>query len=142
MPCYWDTSALLALIFDESRTAHVRQLALRKSGLPGYTSFFSLVEMESVYARRMAEGSLNANQLPQLRLRAQRLEAALGILWPDEDILRDARHLVLEQGLRPGDALQLASARILARNDEETTFVCLDAKLAQAAQAVGLAVAG
>lgn len=141
MRYYWDSSALLALIFEEPRTAAMRHLASRKAGLPGYTTFFSLIEMESAYARRMAEGSLKAGDLPRLRLTAQRLEAALGILWADEEIMKDARHLILEQGLRPGDAIQLASARLLARDGEETTFVCLDAKLSQAAQAVGLAVA-
>lgn len=134
---YWDTSALLALIFEEPRSADVRRLALKRGALPGYTSFFSFIEMESAYARRISERALKTSQLPELRLKAQRLESSLGLIWADEETLRDARHLVLEQGLRPGDALQLASARLLLKNDDGATFICLDEKLNQAAQAVG-----
>ena len=138
---YWDTSALLALIFDEPRGEEVRRLALKRGALPGYTSFFSFIEMESAYSRRLSEGALKSLQLPELRLKAQKLESSLGLLWADEETLRDARHLVLEQGLRPGDALQLASARLLLQNGAGATFVCLDEKLNQAAQAGGLAPA-
>lgn len=134
---YWDTSALLPLIFEEPSSAGVRRLALKKGALPGYTSFFSFIEMESAYARRISEGALKTAQLPELRLKAHRLESSLGVIWADEETLRDARHLVLEQGLRPGDALQLASARLLLKNDDGAAFVCLDEKLNQAAQAVG-----
>jgi predicted nucleic acid-binding protein len=134
---YWDTSALLALIFEEPRSEDVRRLALKKGALPGYTSFFSFIEMESAYSRRLSEGALKSSQLPELRLKAQQLESSLGLLWADEEALRDARHLVLEQGLRPGDALQLASARLLLQGDG-AAFVCLDRKLNQAAQSVGL----
>lgn len=138
---YWDTSALLALIFEEPRGEEVRRLAQKKDALPGYTSFFTFIEMESAYARRMSEGALKSSQLPELRLKAQKLESSLALIWPDEDTLKDARHLVLEQGLRPGDALQLASARLLLAAGEGASFVCLDEKLNQAAQAVGLAPA-
>jgi len=138
---YWDTSALLALLFDEPQGAEVRRLALTRGALPGYTSFFSFIEMESAYSRRLSEGALKSSQLPELRLKAQKLEASLGLLWADEEALKDARHLVLEQGLRPGDALQLASARLLLQNGGRATFVCLDKKLDQAAQAVGLVAA-
>ncbi len=138
---YWDTSALLALIFDEPRGEDVRRAALKKGALPGYTSFFSFIEMESAYSRRLSEGALKSSQLPELRLKAQKLESSFGRIWADEETLRDARHLVLEQGLRPGDALQLASARLLLQNGDEVAFVCLDEKLNQAAQAVGLASA-
>lgn len=138
---YWDTSALLALIFEEPRGQDLRRLALKSGALPGYTSFFSFIEMESAYSRRMSEGAFKSSQLPELRLKAQKLESTLGLLWADEETLRDARHLVLEQGLRPGDALQLASARILLQNGDGASFVCLDEKLNQAAQAVGLAPA-
>ncbi|MEK7857929.1 MAG: type II toxin-antitoxin system VapC family toxin [Elusimicrobiota bacterium] len=138
---YWDTSALLALLFEEPQGDDLRRLALKKGALPGYTSFFSFIEMESAYSRRLSEGALNNSQLPELRLKAQKLESSLGVIWSDEETLRDARHLVLEQGLRPGDALQLASARLLLQDGSQATFVCLDKKLNQAAQAVGLASA-
>lgn len=138
---YWDTSALLALIFAEPRGDDLRRLAHKGGALPGYTSFFSFIEMESAYSRRLSDGALKSSQLPELRLKAQKLESTLGLIWADEETLRDARHLVLEQGLRPGDALQLASARLLLRDKDGAAFICLDEKLNQAAQSVGLAPA-
>lgn len=134
---YWDTSALLALILDEPQSEALRRLALKGGALPGYTSYFSFIEMESAYSRRLSDGSLKSSRLPELRLKAQKLESSLGLIWADVESLREARYLVLEQGLRPGDALQLASARLLLGGGG-TTFVCLDEKLNQAAQAAGL----
>jgi len=139
--CYWDTSALLALLFQEPGTRQVRETASRGRGLPGYTSFFTLLEMESAYARRLAEGSLTAEGLTRLRLSAQRLEAALALIWPDRDLLDQARRLVLELGLKPADALQLASALLAAGQEQAPCFASLDKRLSQAAQAAGLRLA-
>lgn len=138
MPCYWDTSALLALILQEAGTRRARGLAGRGGGRLGYTSFFTLIEMESAYARRLAEGSLAERDLPRLRLQAQRLERSLGLVWADPPLLEDARRLVLELGIRPGDGLQLATARLVARQAPTCLFAALDRKLNEAAQAAGL----
>ncbi len=137
MACYWDTSALLALLFRESGTKEARA-AVARGGLPGYTSFFTLIEMEAAYSRRMAEGSLSKEDLPSLRLQAQRLEGSLALIWPDEALAAEAKRLVLELGLRPGDALQAASALLVARNGTKIVFASLDARLDKAAQALGL----
>lgn len=134
---YWDTSALLALIFEEPDSGALARLA--EDALPGYTSFFTFIEMESAYSRRIAQGVLKGGSLPGLRMKAQRLESSLGVLWADQETMHEARRLVLEQGLRPGDALQLASALLLQRGS--TFVVSLDQKLRQAAQAVGLSSA-
>lgn len=138
MTCYWDTSALLALLFKEPATKSVRLLASKERGLPGYTSFFSFIEMESAYSRRMMEGSLLSKELSRLRLQAQKLEGALAMLWPEREVLSLGRRLAFEFGLKPGDALQLASSQLLAQNQSPVIFVSLDDKLNEAAQAVGL----
>lgn len=141
MSCYWDSSALLALIFEEAATRRARALANRPTALPGYTSFFTQIEMESAYARRLSEGTLVVTGLPQVRLQAAQVDQELGLIWADSSLLEDARRLVLELGLRPGDALQLASARVAASQDESCAFASLDRKLNQAAQAIGLRLA-
>lgn len=138
MSGYWDTSALLALLFQEPATSRVRRLASQKGGLPGYTAFFTFIEMEAAYTRRLAESSLSQDDLTRLRLQAQRLENDLGIIWADKEVLLHAKHFAAEIGLRPGDALQLASAKVLAQKDSNLSFVCLDGKLNKAAEAVGL----
>lgn len=141
MACYWDTSALLALVFLEPATREARSLAQKGSGLPGYTSFFTLIEMESAYARRLAEGSLDERDLPRVRLQAQRLQSSLGLVWADAPLTDAARRLVLELGLRPGDGLQLATARLVADQEPGCAFASLDQKLNEAAQAAGLRLA-
>ncbi len=138
MACYWDTSALLALLFKEPASNAVRALIQEGEGLPGYTSFFTWIEMESAYARRLAEGSITSEGLSALRLESQRLECALALVWPDAETLADARRLVLEMGLRPADALQLACALVVARQEPGTPFASLDRKLVLAARAAGL----
>ena len=137
MACYWDSSALLALIFREPGAKEARA-AVSRGGLPGYTSFFTSIEMEAAYARRVAEGALNKEELPNLRLQAKRLEAALVVVWPDESVVADSKRLVLELGLRPADALQAASALLVARAAPKTQFASLDDRLNRAAQAAGL----
>lgn len=138
---YWDTSALLSLVFEETKTASVSRLASREQGLPGYTSFFSLIEQESAFFRRISDGTLKPNLLPAARLAAQAVESTLTILWPDEEVLRGARRFVLEHGLRPGDAVQLACAVLLREEMKDVAFVCLDERLCRAARATGLMVA-
>ncbi len=140
-PCYWDTSALLAMLFQEPGSAKVRDLAFRAGGLPGYTSFLTFIELESAYARRLAEGSLARDALSRLRLEARELDAALAVIWMDDEILADARANVAELGLRPADAIQLASARAAAKAEARTKFASLDGRLNEAARAVGLALA-
>lgn len=139
-PCYWDTSALLAILFQEPGLSQVRNLAFHEGGLPGYTSFLTFVEMESAYARRIAEGALGRDALSRLRLEARELEAALAVIWPDDEILADARRNVAELGLRPADAIQLASASAAVKAESRTFFISLDERLNEAAQAVGLAL--
>lgn len=141
MTCYWDTSALLALLFSEEASVRARKLAARQRGLPGYTSFFTFIEMESAYARRLAEGSLSGEDLSRLRLKSRELESALAVIWPDAQILDQARRMVPELGLRPADALQLASARMAADAKPGTALATFDERLSRAAKALGLAVA-
>lgn len=138
--CYWDTSAVLALLFDEHGSQKMRHLAFQADGLPGWTSFYTLVEMESAFSRRLKDGTLTAELLPRLRVQAQKVQAALSLVWADEEIVDDSRRYVFELGLRPGDALQLASARCVAKQEPKARFASLDQKLAEAAAAAGLAV--
>ena len=138
--CYWDTSALLAVLLDEAAAPRAKQLA-NEGGLPGYTSFFTFIEMESAFSRRISEGILVREALSGLRLKAREIETALIVVWPDQSLLDDARRIVSETGLRPGDALQLASARVALKSEEAMRFASLDHRLNEAAQAVGLSLA-
>jgi len=139
LTCYWDTSALLPLLFDEPRSKDMLRLASEGGGLPGYTSFFTLLEMEAAFSRKLGQGSLGEGGLVPLRAQARMLEEALALLWPDAGALESCRRLAMEFGLKPGDALQLGSALILAQGCQDACFVSLDARLNEAAAAAGLA---
>jgi predicted nucleic acid-binding protein len=139
-PCYWDSSALVALLLDEVGAARIHRAA-DEGGLPGYTSFFSFVEMESAFSRRIAEGVLTQDTLVNLRLKSRQIESTLTVIWPVQALLDDARRLVADTGLRAGDALQLASAKAALRTDSAILFASLDKRLNVAAQAVGLSLA-
>ena len=136
---YWDTSALLALVFQESHTKSVRSFLESESALPGHTSFFSVVEMESALHRRVAENSL-IGELTEVRLQMKRLEAGLSLIWVAQDMLASCRKSIMEYGLRPGDALQLASALALTA-DHDLVLVSLDDRLNKAARASQLSCA-
>lgn len=137
MVYYWDTSALLALLFYEKHSQQLRSL-VSKNRLPGYTTFFTFIEMESAFSRRITEGSIPADDLTDFRLQIQILEATLGLIWPDIKLLSESRQVILQYGLKPGDAIQLASSIVLTEEKKDVTFVCLDHKLNQAARACGL----
>ncbi len=131
---YWDTSALLTLVFQESQSKSVKAFLEKEKSLPAYTAFFTLVEIESAIHRRIQEGSL-LTDLTEIRILIKQLESGLSLIWPTREILADCRRAVMEYGLRPGDALQLASLRVLLAAQQIPVLVCLDDRLNRAAEA-------
>ncbi len=140
-PCYWDTSALLAILFKEPGSNKIHRRAFEEGGIPGYTSFLTFVEIQSAISRRISDGSLDTEALARLRLDEREIEISLVVVWPDEDILDDSRRSVSELGLRPADAVHMASARASVKAEPRIQFACLDGRLNAAAQAVGLDLA-
>lgn len=136
-PFYWDTSALLTLAFAEPQTRKVRAFVEDNKALPAYTSFITLIEMESALERRIAEGSLRGG-LPDTRIALKTIESGLTLIWPEQGLVSLARRCVMEYSLRAGDAIQLASALELATEYPQVTFVCLDDRLSRASVAAQL----
>ena len=136
---YWDTSALLTLIFDESGSDSLRKWVNREGALPGYSSFFTQIEIESALFRRMEEGSLGG-EMGNVRAALTELHSQVAYVWADSSILTQAKRCAIEYGLRPGDSLQLATALELATELKQILFITLDKKLTKCAQAAGLTV--
>jgi hypothetical protein len=72
---------------------------------------------------------------------------SLALNWhevaPSESLRRSAERLLRVHSLRAADSLQLAAALVAANHDPQSIeFVCLDARLAAAAQREGFAVLG
>ena len=131
---YWDTSALLSLVFQESSSKNIRSFVEKEKSLPAYTSFFTTIEMESALHQRVAAGSL-VSELTEIRLQMKELQEGLALIWPSSELLLVSCKKVMEFNLRPGDALQLASSIALTGQGAAVCFVCLDERLNNSAKA-------
>lgn len=135
---YWDTSAILPLVFAEEHSKSVRVFLERENALPGYSCFFSLLEIESALNRRISEGTLKLTDLAEVRLKVRTLELGVSLIWPNMAILTESRKAAIQFNLRPGDALQLASCHALMETTHDIFFICLDARLNKSAKASNL----
>ena len=135
---YWDTSALASMLFGESEGKKLILWAKENTALPGYSSFFTWIELESALQRRVSQGEIALENLTTMQVAIESLSRNLAILWPDITVTGEAKNQIAKMGLKPGDALQLASALLAKREVGNVIFVCLDKKLSQAAIANGL----
>jgi uncharacterized protein len=131
---YWDTSALVPLVVAEAETPSMR--ALLEEDQEIVTWALTSVEFASAIERRARQGELG----PVVRRQAL---ARLRQLWDEitsvEVVRRRALGVLARHELRAADAVQLGAALAIA--DEiggPVAFVCLDARLADAADREGL----
>ncbi|MEW6776212.1 MAG: type II toxin-antitoxin system VapC family toxin [Bdellovibrionota bacterium] len=137
---YWDSSALVASLLAEERTGEVRSFAARHGDLRSYTAILTPLEVESAIQRRLKERSLSPQQAARARLLAIDFRKRTYLATADQDVLDGALHLQKIYGLRPGDAVQLASARAGTGNPSTVHFLCLDEELNDAARQEGFNV--
>lgn len=138
---YWDASALIPLIVAEEASTRIRRLFRDDPMI--VTWAWTRVEIASAVERRAREGSLSR------RMRAECLER-FGRLADQWDEVVDvaavrirAMQVLARQSVRAADAAQLGAAMLLSEDDHASTeFVCLDQKLALAAEREGFRVVG
>jgi predicted nucleic acid-binding protein len=136
---YWDSSALVPLLLEESRTQALTDLLSRDFEV--VTWWGSRVECHSAIYRHVHAGRLG----PKIAAAAEAVLAALAARWLEigaNEILREtAQRLLRGHPLRTGDALQLAGA-IVASDFRPSTLeiVCCDQRLATAARREGFTV--
>ena len=121
---YLDTSAAAKLLIEEAESNALGDL-LRSAGTPLVTSRVGVVELRRV-GRRSGAGAD----------RADALASTLVVVELDETVERHAVNI--DPSLGALDAIQLATA--LAAGDSLDGFVCYDARLAAAAESLGLTV--
>ncbi len=124
---YFDSSALLKLLFDEPESAALVSWLQDREGLPPVSS--ELTQVEVIIASRRLD--------PAVVPVARRLLGQVDLVPLRGAVLRAAE--VGEPPLRTLDALHLASALVLGAG--LSAFLTYDARLAAAAQAAGLPVA-
>lgn len=135
---YWDSSAIVPLLFAEPRTAFARGLLERDEHVVVWWS--TDLECCSAVARRYRDGT----QTPQAQAEAMSTLDLLRASWyeisPSEEIKKQARRLLNVHPLRAGDALQLAAAIQWSGHGGGGEFVCFDERLAEAARREGFHV--
>lgn len=134
---FWDSSAVVPLLVDESPRDPLLELLRRDSDMIVWWG--TLVECASAIARREREGALSAASKAFERLRTMAGE------WHEvlaTDAVRSAAVRMLRvHALRAGDSLQLAAAFVAAEHDPPTLeFVSLDDRLSEAAGREGFRV--
>jgi predicted nucleic acid-binding protein len=101
------------------------------------------VECESAIARLEREGKLQPRSAAAARARLGRFAATWQEVQPLELLREDALRFLRVHDLRAADALQLAAGVAAAEGRPATlAFVCLDDRLAAAAEREGFTVAG
>jgi predicted nucleic acid-binding protein len=138
---FWDASALVPLLVEESSSADLRRSAA--TGATIATWWGAVIECASALGRRERSGALDADGSSASIATLQRLAVAWLEVPPTEQLRDDARRLVRVHDLRAADALQLAAARVAADGDPGTLpFVTLDERLALAASREGFPILG
>ncbi|MEI6806290.1 MAG: type II toxin-antitoxin system VapC family toxin [Myxococcaceae bacterium] len=134
---YWDTSAFAAGLIGEDNSSLVFSFLKQHANLKSYTSLFTFLEIESAFQRRLNDKSLSLDSVRIARVAVSRFRQNVRVIPADESLLDIALHYQKIYGLRAGDALQLASARVGMETPSRVQFMCLDKLLNQAAAGEG-----
>ena len=135
---FWDSSALVPVLNDESRSVEARGLSSNDTIV---VAWHTRVEVFSAFARLRREGSIDDSCLDRHFAKLEQMASDWIEIQPLEDVRRTALRLLRAHALRTLDALQLASAWFASEGRPDTLdFVCFDARLASAAQREGFCV--
>jgi len=137
---YWDTSALFAFVIAEKHSGQIRDQVAKQGVSATYTAIITPLEFESAIQRRLSERTLNLREADRARLFGVDFRKRAYLVPLDQNALDTALHLQKIYGLRPGDAIQLASARLGTDNPSRVRFLCLDERLTEAAKREGFQV--
>lgn len=134
---YLDSSALVKLFVREDGSDSVGSLVGTASFVA--TSRISYVETVAAFARAGREGRFTPSQEKQAGRNLDRHWRGIAIVEVDDPLTREAARLCRQLTLRAADAIHLASAAVLA-NDEEIVFACWDRRLAESAAQIGFSI--
>ena len=134
---YFDTSAVVKRYIDEPGRRQVLQLMRRHSGV---ISAVLPIELRSALRRRVSEGSLDKERVPEILKRFEGDRAFWTLVGVSSDVLAAAEVLVVAHPLRALDAIHIASAQLFAARitAPKPIFVSADARQTTAAAAVGM----
>jgi len=135
---FWDASALVPLLVQQSTTASVQAI---RAGEAFVVWWGTVVECDSAIARLKRMGLLDEAGARRARASLDRLAETWIQVEPSDTIRASARSLLDKHELTSGDAFQLAAAlHGLPSGDRPLEFVCLDRRLRQGAEREGFAL--
>lgn len=138
---FWDSSAVVPLLFAEPRTSLVRELLARDDRILVWWSTY--VECCSAISRSRRYGTQTADAQAHAMSSLDLLRTSWYEILPAEEIRRQARRLLDVHPLRAADALQLAAAlQWSGGHAGGGELVSFDSRLAEAARREGFQVIG
>jgi predicted nucleic acid-binding protein len=136
---FWDASAIVPLCIDEAQTEAVRSIAKNDGALVAWWG--SIVESYSALARLRRDKILSSENEAEALAVLSVLADAWTEIEPSDDIREITRRLLQNYPLRAADSLQLAAAVVWSdKTPKGHHFVCLDARLREAAVKEGFTV--
>lgn len=136
---FWDSSALVPLLVEESATAQMQALVRQDPDMLVWWG--SEVECVSALGRLERAGSLGREGAEQARARLTQLEQGWHEIEPSQVVREAATRFLRVHPLGPADALQLAAAFVAAEGRPPTLpLLSLDARLVGAARKEGFRV--
>ena len=133
---FWDSSAVVPLLANETSTDLVLRLVKEDSDLIVWWG--TEVECVSALARIEREDPGTASAVDEALARLDLLKRSWHEIQPVPAVRDRARRLLRVHALRAADALQLAAAVVASENRPDTMeFVCLDQRLVAAARREG-----
>lgn len=136
---FWDSSALLPLYVNQARSEELRSWVVDDNDMAVWV--LSDVEVRSAFARLLREGAIDLVALQDRALRFDSMFLKAIVIDVLPSVMARARRVLMTHPLRAADALQLGAA-LVACADEPARFefVCIDARLADAARREGFTV--
>jgi predicted nucleic acid-binding protein len=136
---FWDASAVAPLLIEEAESPRVRALYRQDPLIIAWWG--TLIECASAIARCEREGRFSPSAAAETIARLRRLAEGWQEIQPEDHLREFAFRLLRVHSLRAGDALQLAAAVVAAEGRPSSLeFVCLDDRLADAAQREGFSL--
>lgn len=136
---FWDSSAILPLIVEETASDPA---ARYYAAFPELVVWWGAsVECVSALARLERDGALETRDITQALRQLQGLQSAWNEVQPLDTVRAAAQRLLRLHTLRAADALQLGAALVVADHRPQSwEFVCLDTRLAAAAEREGFGI--
>lgn len=136
---FWDSSAVVPLLVAEAASGAVSAILIEDKEVTMWWA--TPLECQSALYRRHRDSPLPAEVLAAATERLRAMVEHADTVSPTDEVRRRAGRLVSVHPLRAADALQLAAALIWCEEQPHgEVFVCLDARLRDAAHREGFDV--